>query len=156
METKMNRVFLTGHSSLFTLILLTAVGCGGGGGSSNGGTPDAGTGGAGGDGGGGGTGGTVAVAGLTVSDPNARGCELLLTEGTAEVESVTFDSTVKGTFIREAPRVAISFVAAADAPIAGGAVKVAAAGDSAQLQVKTVHCFDGKAAPLADVSVTLR
>lgn len=102
------------------------------------------------------TDGGISGAGVTVSDPNARGCEVLLLEGGARVDSVTFDDTVKGTFIREAPRVAVSFVAAGDAPIAAGAVQVSLSGGAGDVEVKTVHCVDAQAKPLADVSVTLK
>ncbi|MSP71469.1 MAG: hypothetical protein EXR76_04645 [Myxococcales bacterium] len=95
-------------------------------------TPDASTGGSGGDGGG------PVLTGLTVSDPNARGCEVLFTEGRATIEAVTFDATVVGTFIREAPRVALSFVSAADAAIAVGSIRV-----------------DAKAVALPEASVTV-
>ena len=128
--------------SFATLLTLTALtGCGdSGGGSKSPPAADAG----------------VSGAGVKVSDPNARGCEVLLLEGGAHIDAVTFDDTVKGTFIREAPRVAVSFVAAGDAPIAAGAVQVAVTGDAGEVEVKTVRCVDAQAKPLADVAVTLR
>ena len=106
------------------------------------------------------TGGTDATdpgvkCGLTLSDPNVRGCEILLSEGTAKIDSVTFDGTVVGTFIREAPKVAISFVAAKDAPMANGAIQVKINGDAKQVTVKKVSCVDVKAAAMAGVAATL-
>ncbi len=106
------------------------------------------------------TGGTDATdpgvkSGLTLSDPNVRGCEILLSEGTAKIDTVTFDGTVVGTFIREAPKVAISFVAAKDAPMANGAIQVTVKGDAKQVTVKKVSCVDVKAAAVAGVTATL-
>ena len=94
--------------------------------------------------------------GITIGDPNARGCEILLTEGTARIESVTFDATVVGTFIREAPKVAISVVAAKDAPLAAGAIQLVVKGDVAQIKVKKVSCVDGKAATLTSTAISLK
>jgi hypothetical protein len=94
-------------------------------------------------------------SGLTLSDPNVRGCEILLTEGTAKIESVSFDGTVVGTFIREAPKVAVSFVAAKDAPMGPSAIQLTVKGDATQVQVKKVSCVDAKAATLASVTATL-
>ena len=106
------------------------------------------------------TGGTDATdpgvkSGLTLSDPNIRGCEILLSEGTAKIDTVTFDGTVVGTFIREAPKVAISFVAAKDAPMANGAIQVKINGDAKQVTVKKVSCVDVKAAAIAGVTAKI-
>ena len=107
------------------------------------------------------TGGTDATdpgvkSGLTLSDPNVRGCEILLSEGTARIDTVTFDGTVVGTFIREAPKVAISFVAAKDAPMANGAIQVTVKGDAKQVTVKKVSCVDVKAAAVAGVTASIQ
>ena len=127
--------------------LALAFGCDDSGSGSATTTPDAST--------GGGDGGGPVLTGLTVSDPNARGCEVLFIEGGATIEGVTFDATVVGTFIREAPRVALSFVSAADAAMAVGSIRVAVKGDASQLVVKSVKCVDAKAVALPEASVTL-
>jgi hypothetical protein len=98
----------------------------------------------------------VQGVGVAFSDPAARGCELLLVEGAGRVESVTFADTVRGTFIREAPRVAVSVVSAGDSPIAQGAVQVALSGDPAGVEVKTVRCVDAQASALDGVTASLR
>ena len=96
-------------------------------------------------------------AGLSVSNPAARGCEVLLVEHGATVQTITFDDTVKGTFVREAPRVAVSFVSAKDTAIAQGSVKVvlAGGGTAAGVTVQQVNCVDVAAAPLAGVEVSV-
>src|SRR4051812_7310457 len=99
-------------------------------------------------------------AGLTVSDPMARGCEVLLLEKDSTVASITFDATVKGTFVREAPKVAVSFVSAGDTAIGAGSIQLALAGASGAgsvsgVTVQTVSCVDAKAAALSGVHVTL-
>ena len=76
-------------------------------------------------------------------------------EGTATVEKVTFDESVVGTFVREAPKVAISVVSAKDAPIAQGAIKLTIKGDAAQVTVKKVNCVGGKAQPLPTATISL-
>ncbi len=94
-------------------------------------------------------------SGVVVSSPNARGCDVLLEEKGVRVEKVAYDSTVKGTFIRQAPRVALSFVSASDAPIPNGAIKLTLSGPSAQVAVAKVTCVDSKAAPIADATIKL-
>ena len=98
-----------------------------------------------------------ASAGLTVSDRNARGCEVLLTEDKAKVSGVSFGDGVKGTFIRESPKVSLSFIATADDAIPSGAVSVQfESGASDGLIVKTVKCNNKDGAPLSGVEVTLK
>jgi len=100
--------------------------------------------------------GGVQGVGVAFSDPAARGCELLLIEGAGRVESVTFADTVRGTFLREAPRVAVSVVSTGDSPIAQGAVQVALSGDPAGVEVKTVRCVNAQASALDGVTASLR
>jgi hypothetical protein len=82
------------------------------------------------------------TSGVTITDPAARGCELLLNEplGTSVV-SVTFANGVKGAWVRESPKVAVTFVAGADAPIASGSVALGLNG-GATVSVTTASCVD--------------
>ena len=98
---------------------------------------------------------TGGMHGFKVSDANARGCEVLLTEGTAKIDKVVFDDSVVGTFVREAPRVAVTFVSAQGGAIGTGAVKLTVVGDAGQVQVKKVSCVGPKAEPLSGASVSL-
>lgn len=84
----------------------------------------------------------------------ARGCEVLLTEND-RVSEVRFGSGVRGTYVREAPRVAIAVVQTADADFAAGAVEVVGSG-SPVATVVTARCVDASGAALPDASVTLR
>jgi hypothetical protein len=97
------------------------------------------------------------AAGLSVSDPHARACEVLLIDRGAHVLDVTFAADVVGTQVREAPNTALSFVSASDAPIPSGAVEVKfAQGEGAIPEVSVVQCSDAQGAPLAGVKVTIR
>jgi hypothetical protein len=102
-------------------------------------------------------GGPCPGAGLSIAAAGARGCEVLLTEsGGAAVEGVAFDRSLKGTFIREAPRVAVSFVSVGDQPIAAGAVRVTlGAGAFSGITVQSVSCVDDKANAIAVATATL-
>lgn len=72
----------------------------------------------------------------------ARGCELLLTEtaGT-QVVSAEFKSGVKGTWLRQAPKVAVTVVAAGDSSLAG-AVQLSLSGPASALTLSKASCVD--------------
>jgi hypothetical protein len=89
-----------------------------------------------------------------VSNANARGCEVLLTEKGGKVQRVTFEGSVKGTFLREAPRVAVTFVSKEDSPIAAGVVKIEG-GPLSGVEVTKVSCVDKSGAKLPDTKITL-
>lgn len=94
------------------------------------------------------------AAGLQI-DAAARGCELLLTEsGTSTVVSANFKNGVKGTFIRHAPQVAVTFVAAGDSAI-GANVELGLGGPASGLTVTKSNCVDVKGARLTS-SVSIR
>src|SRR5690606_1935835 len=97
---------------------------------------------------------TVEVTGL-VLPAGARGCEILLEETGGTVRDVTFASGVRGTFIREAPRVAIAVVSDGDADFADGAVAVLGTATPAAALVSAT-CVDAAGAPLTDADVVLR
>lgn len=84
----------------------------------------------------------------------ARGCEVLLSES-SRVSEVRFAAGVRGTFIREAPRVAIAVVQELDADFAPGAVEVLGAG-SPLATVVSARCVDAAGAVIPNASVTLR
>jgi hypothetical protein len=101
--------------------------------------------------------GAAVAAGLGVSDAAARGCEVLLTEqaGTT-VAAVIFGDGVVGTFVREAPKVAVSFVASADAQLPAAGISLALSGPASGLVVSKAACVDAKGAKLPAASVSLR
>jgi hypothetical protein len=100
--------------------------------------------------------GPPATSGFVVSDATARSCDVLLIEESATVKSMTLTSAVKGTHLREAPRVAVSFISTSDAPIPAGAVGlVLASGAASGLTIKKVTCADAAGTPIAGVTVRL-
>ena len=94
-------------------------------------------------------------AGVQISDPSARGCEFLLTEAPgAEVISVEFKNGARGTWIREAPKVAITVVAGSDAALAD-AVQLGLTGSIANLTLSKASCVDQTGQRLAS-TLTIR
>ena len=82
-------------------------------------------------------------------DSAARACEVLLRDGEqAQAVGVRFGAGVKGSFVRRAPRLALSFVAAGDEAIAASDVVPTAVGAGAP-ELVTATCLDakGKALP---------
>ena len=82
-------------------------------------------------------------------DSAARACEVLLRDGKeAQAVDVRFGASVKGSFVRRAPRLALSFVAAEDKTIAASDVVPTAVGAGLP-ELVTATCTDakGKALP---------
>lgn len=97
------------------------------------------------------------TVGVQVSDANARGCEVLLTESAGStITEVTFSKGVQGVFVREAPRVAFSFVAPADARLPSDGLGVAVAGPSSGITVSKVTCVDSGGARIPNASITIQ
>lgn len=89
------------------------------------------------------------TAGVQISDATARGCEFVLTEAPGtEVLSVEFKNGAKGTWIREAPRVAVTVVAGADTALAGS-VSLGLTGSVTSLSLSKASCVDLKGQRLA-------
>lgn len=83
------------------------------------------------------------AAGVQI-DAAARGCEVLLTESAGStVLSASFKNGVKGTFIRQAPKVALTFVSGGDTAI-GGNVELGLGGPASGLTVTKSSCVDLK------------
>ena len=89
------------------------------------------------------------AAGVQISDVAARGCEFVLTEAPGtEVVSVVFKNGAKGTWIREAPRVAVTVLAGSDAAL-GDAVQLGLTGAASSLALSKASCVDLKGQRLA-------
>ena len=101
--------------------------------------------------------GAGAKVGLQISDTAARGCEILLTSsaGTA-IKNLTFQDGVVGTFVNEAPRTAVSFVAPKDAALPGSGVRLVVSGPMAGVSVTKSSCVDAKGVKLPGAAVTLK
>ncbi len=97
------------------------------------------------------------MRGLTVSDPNARSCELYLTEsGESRIANVRFADGVRGRFIRQAPAVAVAFVRQGDEAFAVGSVSFDISGPAAGVSLRSATCADAAGAPIENVVVTLQ
>lgn len=97
------------------------------------------------------------TVGVQVSDVNARGCEVLLTEAAGTIVSdITFAGGVQGAYVREPPKVAFSFVAPTDGRLPGNGVSVAIAGDPTQVTISKVSCVDSAGQKLANAAITIR
>jgi len=81
----------------------------------------------------------------------ARSCELLLREHGAAVLSIAFASDTAGSFVREAPRVAVALHALSDAPMGELEVHVTGGGD--RPTTERTHCFDASGEALPDVEL---
>lgn len=81
-------------------------------------------------------------AGVQIPDAAARGCEMVLTEAAGtEVVAVTFKNGAKGTWIRQAPKVAVTVVSGGDSALTG-AIDLGLTGPAAGLSVSKAGCVD--------------
>ncbi len=88
--------------------------------------------------------GAAVTIGVQVSDAAARGCEFVLTEAAGtEVRSVEFKGGSKGSWIRQAPKVAVTVVAGGDSAL-NGAVSLGLTGSASGLAFSKVSCVDLK------------
>lgn len=98
------------------------------------------------------------VAGGDVSvaiSPAARACEVLLQDGDdAEAVSVRFGEGAKGSFVRRAPRLALSFVADDDHAVSAASVVPVAVGGGVPSLIKAT-CFDKDSKELPETAFTL-
>ncbi len=85
---------------------------------------------------------------LVVRDGRARSCEVVLVENGTEVVGVDFGAGVRGTFIREAPRTAVTFLRDADAAFGAGAVTVRSTDALGTVGLRRGRCFDRDGAEL--------
>jgi hypothetical protein len=83
-----------------------------------------------------------AVAAGVQFDAAARACEFVLTESAGtQVLSVDFGAQARGAWVRQAPQVAITVVAGADAPL-GSAVQLGLTGPTSNLTLSKASCVD--------------
>lgn len=85
----------------------------------------------------------VARAELTVTNPAARSCEVVLVEAGTEVLGVDFAEGNLGTHEREAPRTSVAFTRQSDTAFAGGSVTVRRSdGMGGSVTLTRARCFD--------------
>lgn len=98
----------------------------------------------------------VESSGISIDDANARSCELIVIESELEVINVQFGSGVEGTFVREAPRTAITFHRSDDSAFGSDAVSVQTTSDpGGSLSIRRPRCFDRDGAELSGDPLSL-
>jgi hypothetical protein len=78
---------------------------------------------------------------------------VLVREQDAHVADVEPADGVRASHVREAPRTAITFMHAEDAPFASAAVSVVSTGDG-DVSIAAARCFDAAGKPLAGEPVS--
>jgi len=94
--------------------------------------------------------------GPKVTDATVRSCDILLQMAVDEVPAVDFDNSVRGQSIPQAPRLAISFAARADAALTGATpftLRFKGAASTATLVSET--CFDSTGKAIEGTPVVL-
>jgi len=80
------------------------------------------------------------VGGVVIADAAARGCEFVLNEAPGtEVVAVTFKNGATGTWVREAPRVAVTVLSGGDKAL-GDAVELGLTGSASSLTLTKASC----------------
>lgn len=93
---------------------------------------------------------------VLIEDPNARACEVLLLERGGKLSGVDYAEAVRGTHLRQAPRIALTFTRRSDESFGAGDIQVRYVGDSATgLELSQADCFDSAGRPIATASVKL-
>lgn len=85
----------------------------------------------------------------------ARACEVLVEEMAGALGDVRFATGIDGTFVREAPQVAITVMQQVDEDFPAGAVEVVATAD-ASLEVRSSSCVDTAGAPMPGAGVVFQ
>jgi hypothetical protein len=93
---------------------------------------------------------------VSISDERSRSCEVLVSETAGgHLLRATFEDSLRGTFVAERPRVAVSFTATADEPILGSAIGLVQAEGAGNIEITKSACFDVKGSALAGATVSL-
>lgn len=99
----------------------------------------------------------VPPGGPVVTDATVRSCDILLQVDGDEVPAVEFADGVRGQSIPQAPRLAISFAARADASLQGGIpFTFRFKGAAGALTLVSEQCFDGAGVAVAGTPVELQ
>lgn len=98
---------------------------------------------------------TPTLATVSVSAASARGCELVLNESAGTtVAAVNFKNGLEGTWVRQAPKVAVTFVAGGDSPVSGQ-VELGLVGPASGVSVSKAGCVDVNGVRLAGVGASV-
>ena len=99
----------------------------------------------------------VPPGGPVVTDATVRSCDILLQVDGDEVPAVEFADGVRGQSIPQAPRLAISFAARADASLQGGIpFTFRFKGAAGALTIVSEQCFDSAGVAVAGTPVELQ
>ncbi len=96
------------------------------------------------------------VSGLSVESADARSCEILLEETSAQIKAATYPEGVQGAMRRRAPNVAIAMMRDGDEAFPAGAASLTLDGDTSGVNIKEVRCFDPAGAVIEGASVALK
>ena len=89
-------------------------------------------------------------------DKRARACDFLLIEGDTRIDEVVFGEGVQGTFLREAPNVAVSLIATTDSPMGAEAVEIRFVDDEeGEVEVSEVACADAAGEAIDNPKVSI-
>ncbi|MBN2195748.1 MAG: hypothetical protein JW751_23220 [Polyangiaceae bacterium] len=96
------------------------------------------------------------VSGLTVTNSDARACDLLLEEvGEARATGATFDELVRGSLQTRSPLVAISFFSRVDQGFENTPVSIETRGPAPALVLREATCYDRRGQVVEDADVEL-
>ena len=96
------------------------------------------------------------MATVRVTDAAARGCELVLNEAAGTtVAAVAFNNGVEGTWVRQAPKVAVTFVAGGDSAVSGQ-VELGLTGPASGVTVSKTGCVDVRGQRIAGVGASVQ
>ncbi len=96
----------------------------------------------------------VDVITLDVGDANARSCEVVIVEDRTRLLAVDFAAGTRGTFVREAPRTAVTFTRETDTPFDDRAITIRRSeGTGASLTLQRGRCFDKNGNEIAGMTL---
>jgi len=95
------------------------------------------------------------ATGIIIGSADARACEVLLLEDSARVSGVDFSENVRGTFLRQAPRIAVSLTRRMDSSFEAADLTVRSVGSNGGLSLAHAECFGERGVALKDARVYL-
>jgi hypothetical protein len=96
------------------------------------------------------------VGGVGITSASVRACDLLFLASQAEVPTITFNAAVRGRFVKGAPQVAASFVAAQDQSLEGVEIlEFVYEGPPGAVTLVKADCFDASGAVVNPSGVSI-
>jgi hypothetical protein len=94
------------------------------------------------------------VSGFKVEPEQARGCEVVIIDPDNTIQNVTFNSTVKGHWMRRGNRIAVAFFAQENQAITQGSVSFESTRAELDLEMVNLKCVDLVGTPLSNASLS--